>query len=115
MTCHARDPEQEGGCCDGAIRRGRIEPLPAEALTSGDSHGVRFVDQNPGRPTAHSFEQHHDHVAFKVSSQGGRRLTEKYFAELSRAVLKIAFECAYLTMEMSCSPRDSSARPCRRR
>lgn len=48
------------------------------------------------RPIAHSFEQHDGHVAFKVSGRGGRRLTEKYFAELSRAVLKIGFECAFL-------------------
>jgi hypothetical protein len=89
-------PNKKGAAATVRFAEGRIEPLPAEAVASGDSHGVRFVDQNPRRPTAHSFEQHDDHVAFKVSGQGGRRLTEKYFAELSRAVLKIAFECAYL-------------------
>ncbi|HUP70794.1 MAG TPA: hypothetical protein VM142_13415 [Acidimicrobiales bacterium] len=89
-------PNKMGAPATVRFAEGRIEPLPAEAVASGDSHGVRLVDQNPRRPIAHSFEQHDDHVAFKISGQGGRRLTAKYFAELSRAVLKIAVECAYL-------------------
>lgn len=65
-------------------------------MASGDSHGVRLIDQSMRRPIAHSFEQHDGHYAFKVRGRGGRRQTEKYFAELSRAVLKIAFECTFL-------------------
>lgn len=89
-------PNKQGTAATVRLAEGRIEPLPARVVVSGDSHGVRLVDQNLRRPIAHNFEQHNDHVAFKIRGQGGRRLTAKYLAELSRAVLKIAFECAYL-------------------
>ena len=89
-------PNKKGTAATVSFAEGRIEPLPAEAVASSDSHGVRLVDQNPRRPITHSFEGHDDHVAFKISGQSGRRLTERYLAELSRAVLKIAVECAYL-------------------
>lgn len=89
-------PNKKGAAATVRFAEGRVEPLPAESVASGDSHGVRLVDQSPRRPIAHGFEQHDDHVAFKVSGGGGRRLTEKYLAELSRAVLKIGFECAFL-------------------
>lgn len=76
--------------------QGLIEPMPPDEVAPGDSHGVRLVDHNPKRPIAHTFEQHDDHVTFKLTGQGGRRLTPKYLRELSRAVLKIALEFAYL-------------------
>ena len=68
--------------------QGLIEPMPPDEVAPGDSHGVRLVDHNPKRPIAHTFEQHDDHVTFKLTGQGGRRLTPKY--------LKIALEFAYL-------------------
>lgn len=89
-------PSKKGTAPTVRFAEGRIEPLPAEAVASGDSHGLRLVDQNPRRPIAHRFEQSDNHVAFTITGQGGRRLTAKYLSELSRAVLKIAFECAYL-------------------
>lgn len=89
-------PNKKGAAATVRFAEGRIEPLSAESAARGDTHGVRLIDQSPRRPIAHRFEQHDDHLAFKVSGRGGRRLTEKYFAELSRAVLKIAFEYAFL-------------------
>jgi hypothetical protein len=82
----------------GAIVRfaqGRIEPLPMEEVAPGDSHGVRFVDLGSGRPLVRDVSPGAG-LQLKIEGQGGRRLTPRYFSELSRSILKIGFELAYL-------------------
>ena len=89
-------PNKRGDVAALRLAEGRLDPMPPDEVASGDSHGIRLVDNSQRRPVAHSFEYHDDHVEFRISGQGGRRLIPKYFAELSRAVLKIGFEFAYL-------------------
>lgn len=75
--------------------QGRIEPLPMEEVAPGDSHGLRFVDPGSGRPLVRDVSPGVG-LQLKIEGQGGRRLTPRYFSELSRSILKIGFELAYL-------------------
>jgi hypothetical protein len=71
---------------------GRVEPMNPDDVAPGDSHGLRFVDNDSRRPIA-TFGPH---GKGRVDLSGGRRLEPRYISELSRALLKIGFEQAFL-------------------
>lgn len=75
--------------------QGRVEPMPREEIAPGDSHGVRIVDSGPRQTLVRGLSDG-DEVRLRLEGQGGRRFTPRFFSELSRSILKIGFELAFL-------------------
>ncbi len=75
--------------------QGRVEPMPKEEVATGDSHGVRIVDSVPRRTLVRDLSDG-DEVRLRLEGRGGGRLTPRFFSELSRSILKIGFELAFL-------------------
>lgn len=75
--------------------QGRVEPLPEDEVAPGDSHGIRIVDAGSRRTLVRDLSDGAE-VHLRLEGQGGRRLTPRFFSELSRSILKIGFELAFL-------------------
>lgn len=75
--------------------QGRVEPMPNEEVAPGDSHGVRIADSGPHRTLVRDLSDG-DEIRLRLEGQCGRRLTPRFFSELSRSILKIGFELAFL-------------------
>lgn len=56
---------------------------------------LQFVESQTRYPMLREVERHGDLVKLEFNWSGGRRLTPRYTSELSRALLKSAFECAW--------------------
>lgn len=69
--------------------------MPREEIAPGDSHGVRIVDSGPRQTLVRDLSDG-DEVRLRLEGQGGRRFTPRFFSELSRSILKIGFELAFL-------------------
>lgn len=64
-------------------------------ITNVGPASLRFFDTQAGAAMLREVERHGDLVKLDFKASGGRRMTQRYTSELSRALLKSAFECAW--------------------